>query len=570
MSVHIYKGDAKKCVMGRKSLYTYTDTYDELFVEKIKLLPVRYFHPESKEWELPLTSLPVLLKNFPGVQIEGDLSEADKLRFKTLDEYKAYLSTLTPKVSFDFKTKPDPHQIEWFNQMIDKDRVILGDPMGLGKTKEALDACEYRLQYMGYMKILFICKAKHKDNMAKEIQTHTNSKYIVVDGDRKHRLQALRDYYMDMSIPYLIIGYESAMDHAEELKTIARDIRFDAVIMDEFNKIKNWVGGQKKGSKRGHITIEIVNLIEFINPRLIILASGTPLTKRPTDLYAPLRLTGVETHDFNWFKNRYCLLDDFGTIKGSKNEQELSDKLWSVMIRRPKELLGLQAPRITYMPVKMTPAQAKLYNAVRLQIKEELKGTKAYGANELALLTRLRQVTTNPRLIDSEVEGIKELVADEYLADVIESGEKAVIYSIYKEETKLLQERFRNLNPAYIDGTLNSKRAQAEVDRLQTDPECKLLIGSLHAVKESYTMTAANHAIFLDQSWTVTDNDQARDRIHRRGQTKPTHILIPYCIGTIDERVLDILAKDAGLIAEVTDQGIRQSIDSAVVDFLLS
>ncbi len=494
---------------------------------------------------------------------------------KDIDAYMRHLESLTPPPDFQFKTKPDPHQIEWFIEMMNRDKVILGDPMGLGKTKEYLDVCEHRKQTRGYLKTLFICKSKHKDNMAKEIETHTDSKYLIIDGKESKRLQTMRDFYYQEDIYYLIIGYEMAETHSKHLKTLARKLGFDAVIMDEFNKIKNWGTQsprqkQQNPKKKPHITISITKLVEVINPELLILGSGTPMTKNPTDLYAPLRLIGAQELSATAYKRQFCKLDHWGGVRGTKNEDTLREILKKNMIRRPKDLLKLPEKRVQNIPVKMTEQQARLYEAAKKGIKEELRGTKVYTAKHLALLTRLRQITTNPKLVDADIIGIKDLVLEELLEDVIDGGEKAVIYSIYREHTLHLKELLSRYNPAYIDGTINSKKALGEVTRLQEDPETKILIGSLHASKESYTMTAANFGYFVDLSWTVTDNEQAEDRLHRRGQTGIVQIGRLYCEGTIDERVLSLLKSDAKSIESIVGGSERTKLSQEVFDYLLN
>ncbi len=565
MPVYIEKSKSDK-LNQPYSIYVWTDSSDPVFIEKMKTFPVKYYNTLSKRWEVPLDSLSLLFSNFKNIIPKWGFPELTEFRHKSLEEYEKYLSDLKPEVDFEFKTKPDPHQIEFFNYMLHHDKVILGDPMGLGKTKEYLDVCEYRKKYKGYKKILFIAKAKHKDNMAKEIELHTNSKYIIVEGNLEKRLELMRKFYWDPDIYYLLIGYEIACIHSKELKLLGKNMGFDGVILDEFNKIKNWGGRSKKG--KVHITIQIVNLIEYLNPELLIEASGTPMTKDSTDLYAPLRLTGIEKRSYSQFKQEFCVLDHWGNIKRSKNEPLLSEKLHSVMVRRPKALLKLPEPRVTYIPVELPPDQRALYRAAVEGIKSELRGTKVYGASQLALLTRLRQITTNPKLVDSNAPSIKEEVLLDLL-DQMDPEEKAVIYSIYTEEAKNLYNLLKSYNPVYVDGS--TKKPLAQVDLFQADPSRRVMTASLHAMKESFTLTAANNCFFIDYSWTVTDNQQARDRLYRRGQNEVVNVYVIYCKNTIDERVLDVLSEDSSSIYEVVgDVSTSKVVTKDIIEYLLS
>jgi len=584
-TVYVESGESTMLSEGR-SLYVYTKKPDNIFDVRMRLLPTRYYLPSSKKWEVPLGSMGLLKKTFSRVVVVGDGLVDSK--FASIDEYIDHLSKLSipPELNFEPKTKMDPHQVEWFLEMLKRNRVILGDPMGLGKTKEYLDVTEFRRLSRDYRKTLFICKSKHKENMAKEIRIHCCKEcdqptlascrscedcplYIVVEGKEAKRIQLLRDFYYDDKAYYLIISYEMAAHHAKHLKSLGRTVGFDAVIMDEFNKIKNWGSQRKRQDGKPHITIQITKLVEVLNPELLILGSGTPMTKNPADLYAPLRLLGVEKRSHNQYVRHFCEVDGWGRPVGAKNVDELRELLSSVMIRRPKELLRLPEKRINYIPLVMEPAQRRLYDAAKNKIKSELVGTKVYGASKLALLTRLRQITTAPILVDSDVVGIKELVLEELLEEIRDSGEKAVVFSIYAQFTRYLRDKFQKFNPAYIDGTLNSRKAQEQVDKLEEDPNVSMIIASLFAGNESYTMTAARHAIFTDMSWTVTDNQQAEDRIHRRGQTESVSINYLYCKDSIDERVLDILEEDASLIYEVVE-GSERRLSKEVFEHLLS
>jgi non-specific serine/threonine protein kinase len=570
MTVYVEKGPSRMIPTSTESLYVYTKSYKPSFTEIIRLFPIRYYDPADKKWELPLSAISLVRKNFSELVYVGKV-ELDSQRFKTIDEYLSYLETLTlpPGINFDFKTKPDPHQLEWFIKMLDRHRVILGDPPGLGKTKEYLDVIEYRKLTKGYGKVLFICKSKHKGNMGREIEIHTNSKYLLVEGTENKRIEQLREFYRSDDLTYLIMGYESAAHHSKHLKTLAKKMGFDAVLMDEFTKIKNWGSNRKRKDNKPHITIQITKMVEVVNPELLIMGSGTPMPKDPTDLYAPLRLTGIERREHQDFRRRYCLVDSWGRTIGHKNKEELTDTLREVMIRRPEGILKLEEPRITFMPITMTPDQSDLYQAARKGIKEKLRGTKIHGASRFALLTRLRQITTNPALVDSKVKGIKEHVLQELLEETVEeAGQKAVIYSIYRQETLLLRELLKKYSPAYIDGY--SRKPMEEVDKLQNDEDTRILIGSLLATSESFTLTRANFIYFLDLSWTWTDNIQAIHRLQRRGQKKLVNAVILYCRDTIDERVIDILERDAALIEEVIGGAESMGVSKEVEEYLLS
>ena len=563
-------GKSKRFIQSTKSIYLWCKPFDQAFVNKVRTLPVKYYWSETKQWEVPFSLLNAVETAFPGTDISG-LEKPIELPqgFKNLEEYEAYLASLTLQADYTPKTKMDPHQVEWFNMMLTRDRILNADPMGLGKTKEYLDVCEYRRQALGYRKILFVCGAKYKWNMAKQIAYHTNSTCMVVDGTKTKRIQQLRDFFYSDDY-YLVMGYESLQIHVEQITLLACNMGFDGLLVDESQKLRHYVP-RKKGQKK-HITVQLVDLFEEINPELLILGTGTPVSKKAEETYTALRLAGDEDRNFWQFRDRYCTFDHFGRITGYKNLQELHDKLNAIMIRRPKELLHLKEPRPEFIPLRMEADQLRFYHACVLQLRSELKGTKALGVTDLTKILRLRQITCNPSILDAEgISSIKEDVVVEMVQEAAERGEKSIIFTLYLAEVDNLCERLEKLQPAKVVGSMSSKKAQAEVDRLQEDPECMCLVGSLMACKESYDMWAATNVFLLDCSYNWTDNDQAIARAWRRGQENTVNIYYLYCEGTVDEAVFGILSNDRKLadqLVGVEGKSVR-TFDVELLDQLL-
>lgn len=559
---------------SKLSVWLFCKPYDPLFISNVKTLPLRAYDSTSKGWEIPLFQIDVVKGLFPDLYIEGDIKQELPKEFNSVAEYEAYLNALTLEVPFETKTRMKPTQVEWFNKMLTRDKVLNADPMGFGKTKEYLDVCEYRKQTRGYRKVLFISGAKYVYNMRKQVLTHTSSTATVVSGVKKKRVDLLRDFYYNDDY-YLIIGYEAAGLHTEELRLLADNMGFDAVIIDEVQKIKNYPAKYRKPGDpvKLHITEKIVSLVEYINPELVILGTGTPVSKKAEDLYSILRLTQVENRNIWKFRDYFCQFDNFRQICGYKHLGELHDELDQVMIRRPKELLHLQKPEPEYVALRMDAEQQKFYQAVLLQLRSELKGTKAISASSLSKILRLRQATTNPALLDSEAPSIKQEVLFEMVANAVENGEKSIVYSMYVDEVNIIFDKFEKAgyHPAKVIGAMSAKKSQAEVDRFQDSDDCMVMVGSLKACKESYDMYHASNVFLVDLSYNWTDNDQAIARAWRLGLEHPINIYYLYCEGTIDEAVFDILINDKRLadqLVGIEGETVR-TFDPDVIERLL-
>ena len=102
-------------------------------------------------------------------------------------------------------------------------------------------------------------------------------------------------------------------------------------------------------------------------------------------------------------------------------------------------------------------------------------------------------------------------------------------------EPKLEQHRLDYLR---LDG---STRDRAKlVNEFQTDDGPPIFLISLKAGGTGLTLTAADHVFIVDPWWNPAVEDQAADRTHRIGQTKPVFIHKLIARNTVEERILDL------------------------------
>lgn len=66
------------------------------------------------------------------------------------------------------------------------------------------------------------------------------------------------------------------------------------------------------------------------------------------------------------------------------------------------------------------------------------------------------------------------------------------------------------------------------------------MIMSLKAGNLGLNMVAASHVILLDLWWNPTTEDQAIDRAHRIGQTRPVTVTRITITNTVEDRILSL------------------------------
>ncbi|UYL86756.1 DNA helicase [Arthrobacter phage Albanese] len=96
----------------------------------------------------------------------------------------------------------------------------------------------------------------------------------------------------------------------------------------------------------------------------------------------------------------------------------------------------------------------------------------------------------------------------------------------------------------------NTKTANGRAVQDFKDGRLDVLVGSLEMVAEGLQLTVADMAIFVETSYKPYRNEQARQRVHRLGQTRPVTIKDYITPGTVD-------AKKRVLLQEKTTDQIR-------------
>lgn len=534
------------------SLFIKIPTKGKEYHKRLNGFAIKWFHHMSNEWEVPIFDLKDVLLKFQEIEIIGELPELDEMKQKRDKDLKDYYKSLEPIESWPFpmpyknglELKPYGHQIEAFHYMMNRNALLLGDDMGLGKTLEFITGCEWRHKKYAdqFDKVLYVTKAGLRTNVRDEINFWVpHRKVFLVEGDGKKRMNILREFYKCKEMAYCVIGYESLRNHVEQIKLI----QCDAIALDESHKFKN---------PKGTLWDAIQQLKDI--PFKVVM-SGTYIINNHTEAWTQLNFIGVENRPFRRFVNDYYIYGGAFNreILGTKDLDKLGELVRKNMLRRKKsEVLDMPDKIHQNIYVEMGAKQARLYRAVRDQIKQEImdmRKAKTFG-NPLVKLLRLKQVTTNPELIDSDADSIKHETLLEFLEQIVGNGEKALIFTQFEQEVQKLIPVLAKYKPVVVTGATKDRKAAGDI--LTTDPSRKVLLGTAQACREGLNLTVASYVIFLDLEWAPAYIHQAEDRAHRIGQVKNVNILRFIAKDTIDEYIVNVvLAKKQRIFDEVIE-----------------
>ena len=179
--------------------YKLSFKYDPNTVAKVKELAERRYLPEDRAWEIPSHELPNLVEKVGLSNINAEDGIVGALKTQEIEDKREAtakrLEGIKPVVDFDFTTEPLPHQIEAFNYGMERNKLLIGDEQGLGKTKESIDICVARKHEL--VKTLIVCGVNSvKYNWEKEISIHSREKAVMVDGKTMDiRVAQLQSWY---------------------------------------------------------------------------------------------------------------------------------------------------------------------------------------------------------------------------------------------------------------------------------------------------------------------------------------------------------------------------------------
>lgn len=466
---------------------------------------------------------------------------------------------------------PYSYQLEGVRYALDNKRCIFGDQPGLGKTLQAICAVvkahKEAATYGESFPALVICPAALKVNWKREFKKFAGVEAIILDDSNRgswERFWELKRADGEAIAPVFITNYESLKKFfVRKVKNTSRftlsSIEFDervsifkSVIIDESHKCKSSKTQQSKfveGICRGK--------------KWIFALTGTPVVNNNTDLIQQLKILG-RLDDFGGYKHfvsRYC-----DGPKQSSNMKELNYRLWcSCFFRREKAKVLTQLPDKMRQYITCEITNRKEYHDAEENFLKYLRQYKNADDDKIARAMRGEVMVRMGILKEIAARGKVKAVAD-FIHDVIDGGEKLIMFAYLKEVVQALKQEFPDA--VTVTGSDNTTQKQNAVDRFQNDPECRLIILNYKSGGTGLTLTASSRVGFIEFPWTYSDCEQAEDRAHRNGQKNAVNCY--YFLGdkTIDEYMYKVIQTKKDIANEVT--GTTTQIDEDIVSNVMN
>ena len=378
---------------------------------------------------------------------------------------------------------------------------------------------------------LVVCPSSLILNWQSEIEKFSKTlTSIIISGssdERKVQIRSCKDYDV------VITSYDYLKRDIEAYQ----DFIFQYQIIDEAQYIKN------------HNTKNAIS-VKQIQARHRFALTGTPIENSLAELWSIFDfLMPGYLYTYTYFKKQYeqpiVKENDMGMLK------ELKRMVEPFILRRVKKDVLKELPEKVEntMLIELDEETRKLYMANVSLIRDDLnKSFKEKGfANSkimiLSMLTRLRQLCCDPRLLYENYNGIGAKISAcmEFIESCRESGKKVLLFSQFTSLLSLLEkELVRQDIPYYLlKGSTPKLQRQQLVNSFNSDDTPIFLI-SLKAGGTGLNLTSAEVVIHFDPWWNVSAQNQATDRAYRIGQHNNVQVVKLIAKDTIEEKIMQL------------------------------
>ncbi|QKT07835.1 DEAD/DEAH box helicase [Gordonia sp. X0973] len=451
---------------------------------------------------------------------------------------------------------------------------VLADDMGLGKTVQVIALLCHERENSPTRPTLVVCPMSLVGNWARELDRFAPHLRVLVH----HGPDRLRgdDFHREAQAADVVLTTFAIATRDRALLARVAGKPWRRLVVDEAQHVKN-------------VATAAASALRAIDARHRLALTGTPVENRLEDLRAVVDLVNPGMLGSpSTFKAR------FAEPIERERDQGTAARLRAItrpfILRRTKTdpdiVDGLPAKTELVVRANLTVEQAALYRAIVDELMAALADKQQRTLRRrtvLAALTRLKQVCNHPAhyladgssILDKSAHrsGKVELLAD-LASTAADEGDRMLVFTQFAEFAHLLRPWLSTLLDAPVP-VLHGGLPRAERDRLVADFQDgggpPLMLATLKAGGTGLNLTAANQVVHVDRWWNPAVEDQATDRAYRIGQEQHVQVRKFVCVGTLEERIDEMIAAKRELSALTVRAGeswLADLADEAVFDLL--
>jgi len=425
------------------------------------------------------------------------------------------------------------YQWQGVHFLLKQNACLLADEMGLGKTVQAAVALSLLIPKSKFGRALIVVPAALRINWEKEVDKWAPKLSVRrLQGDAQERFA---NYSLPINV--LIASYEQIRQDALPLSDM---VRFDVVVLDEAQKIKN-------------INSETSLAVRTLQRDRSWAMTGTPIENSVNDLFAIFRFIKL------------------GLLNQAMNRVEMHRLMKPhFMRRRKKDVLREMPPIILQdIPIELSPQQEKAYMNIWNNRYELIKkGKKRISSTDIfSVITRLKQICN----YDIESGESSKVEALKLIVDNLSGKEdKLIVFSQYVETLKKISEDLKGkITHEIYHGGLSEDARNKIVTRFQEEEGPRVLLMSLKAGGIGLNLQEASSIVLFDRWWNPAVEEQAIHRAHRFNRKSVLHVFRFTVVDSIEERIVNILDEKKALFEQYVNKAETAAIPSLDLNDLM-
>lgn len=452
--------------------------------------------------------------------------------------------------TYTFKTKPDPHQMAALKRALDKRRYGIFFQQRVGKTKVAIDFCGATLAKEWSNKVMIVCPLSVRTEWITQLKEHypyAHNAYLY-PSDKKKRYKLLDDTLHTSDPVFIIINYDILSNDIGEL------IQWnpDTVVFDESHMI---------GRHNSHRSKAAAKLGKAA--KNVLLLTGTPIPKKWYHIYGQFRAMDEKIFGKSYFKfiNKWGIKGGYmgKEIVGCSDMEGISEVIAEHSIRVLRTDV-FDEPKIenVLIPVDLSSKARSMYDELRKSFILELSAKDVVVADlAITRLMRLQQLCGGfVKTVDDEIIQVSEDKLD-VLVDLVrtkyEGDEQVVIFHRYRAEGAEIVNRLSKFcKVVEMNGSVCEADRRKARDKFQAG-EVDAIVIQISTGAMGITLDRAHINIFYSLDFSLSNFQQARDRVMGRNQKSDVTNYFIAASKTVDEKVMRTLKNDEDVASKIAD-----------------
>ncbi len=372
-------------------------------------------------------------------------------------------------------------------------------------------------------------------------------------GSIVERAQRLSDAAQHADAFIAVVGYESYWRQPLRKALLAWDPHF--VIYDEAHRLK---GRTTKQARFAH------HLAEKVSHRLGL--TGTPSPNGLQDMFSVFKALKPSLFGTRWpdFESMYLIMGGYQgyQIIGYRNEDGASEIIQDNSFRITKaDALDLPEQVDVRIPIALSPKETNAYEEMKkhaiAEVQDAMTGKYGTALARIVLTSaiRLQQITSGyvkvedgslVKLGTSKIDTLRDL-----LEDVLAQTSHVVVFCRFTHDVEAIADAVAKIKKSVyvLDGRVLPEVRENEIKNFQDYGG--VLVGQIQVSSLAIDLSCAHTAIFYSPDYSLTNYLQARDRLHRIGQTHHVTYYSLVAEGTVDTKLYRVLEKKENLMRKL-------------------